>query len=71
MEVIGIFLVHSKPSALTAFPDLQVTLHEKLQNPIKKKKKRKMFQKLCLGHINSYPFLLNSSGKAEVLSMSQ
>lgn len=70
MEVIRIFLVHSKPSAFTAFPDLQVTLHEKLQNPIKKKN-RKMFQKLCLGHINSYPFLLNSSGKAEVLSMSQ
>lgn len=50
MEVIGIFLVHSKPGALTDFPDLQVTLHEKLQNPIKKKKKKNVSKALLRTH---------------------
>lgn len=58
---IRISLVHCKPSALTTFPDFQVIF----QTPWK------MFQKLCLGHINSYLFCLNSRGKAEVLSISQ
>lgn len=53
MEVIRISLVHCKPSALTAFPDFQVIF----QTPWK------VFQKLCLGHINSCLFRLNSGGK--------